>query len=126
MLIQMCKNFLSLEDSLEIGFFICENSNYEQHLTDFNTLNSTAVISYQRNLPASDQVSKQDLTEFFVINSDTGTVSNGFPINSPGVLQVMNLYNTRYIQYYHVPRDSAIYKRYISDPDGSWSDWKLI
>ena len=23
----MCKNFLSLEDYLEIGFFICENSN---------------------------------------------------------------------------------------------------
>ena len=85
----MCKNFLSLEKYLEIGFFICENSNY----AEYSTLNNSSIewkISTSESYFYLVRYVKIGIVciEFTVVESYTGNqwveILSGLPVSNYG------------------------------------------
>ena len=95
---------------------------FNSALTDFK---SGAVTSRQREGDAHSMVGNANQIEFFVIDANSGTTSNTFPINSAGVLMNMNLYDSHFV---HVFFPILSQKVYIETQvnRGGWSAWREI
>ena len=123
----MCKNFLSLEDSLEIGFFICRNSNMAQNIPwiVYESL-EFSVSSVQQFCELTATLYQYAFIVFRIRCSGTcGPLSSSEPYWMKGYVQYQNPYNN--LGEYdvsgcvisHIFNSSSIYYGYITGYNAS-------